>query len=65
VHSGAYGGVVPNAVQESSILVSKLFDINNRVTIPYFYYNVDDINTDTLVKNRRMKIDFEKIKSDF
>ena len=40
VHSGAYGGAVPNAVHEASKLLSKLFDLNNRVTVPYFYYNV-------------------------
>ncbi|MBU0626372.1 hypothetical protein KKG31_06945 [Patescibacteria group bacterium] len=57
--------MVPNPVHESSVLLSKLFDLNNRITIPYFYYNVEEIHTDVIVKNRRMKIDFEKIKTDF
>jgi len=65
VHSWAYGGVVPNAIHEANKLLSKLFDLNNRVTVPYFYYNVEDIQTDVLVKNRRMKVDTEKMMLDF
>lgn len=65
VHSWNYGGVVPNAIHEANKLLSKLFDINNRVTVPYFYYNVEDIHTDILVKNRRMKVDTQKIMMDF
>ena len=45
--------------------MSKLFDTNNRVTVPYFYYNVEDITADILVNHRKMKVDFEKLKVDF
>jgi len=44
--------------------LSKLFDTNNRITVPYFYYNVEDITADILVNHRKMKVDFEKIKMD-
>jgi len=56
--------VVPNAAYELNKLLSKLFDLNNRITIPYFYYEVEDLHTDIIVKNRRMTIDLEKIKTD-
>jgi len=65
VHSWAYGGVVPNAIHEANKVLSKLFDLNNRVTVPYFYYNVEGMSTDVLVKNRRMKVDTEKMMLDF
>lgn len=56
---------MPNAIHEVNKLLSRLFDLNNRVTVPYFYYNVEDIHTDVLVKNRRMKVNTEKIMADF
>gem|GEM_PF-1371429 len=56
---------MPNAVHEANKLLSRLFDLNNRVTVPYFYYNVEDIATDVLVKNRRMKADTQKMMADF
>ncbi len=39
-----YGWVVPNAIHETNKLLSKLFDSWNHVTLPYFYYDVDDIS---------------------
>ncbi len=65
VHSGSYGGVFPNAIHEATILISKLFDMNHRITVPYFYYNVEKIDTDILIRNKKMKINVEKIQTDF
>ncbi len=63
-HSWSYGGVIPNAIHEASTLLSKLFDDKNRITIPYFYYNVEEITADVLVKHRKIKVDLEKVKLD-
>ncbi|HEV2339859.1 MAG TPA: M20/M25/M40 family metallo-hydrolase [Patescibacteria group bacterium] len=45
LHSGLYGGSVPNAAEEVSILVTKLFDKQNKVTIPGFYDDVLSVDT--------------------
>lgn len=37
LHSGLYGGAVPNAAYEMSELLSKMYDSKNQVSIPNFY----------------------------
>ncbi|MEO6077650.1 MAG: M20/M25/M40 family metallo-hydrolase, partial [Candidatus Andersenbacteria bacterium] len=37
LHSGLFGGSVPNAAEELSLLISKLHDKNKRILIPGFY----------------------------
>lgn len=65
LHSWLYGGVVPNAIHEMNKILAKLYDSNNKITIPYFYYDVDDIPFDILVKNKKMKTDPQKFMTDF
>ncbi len=65
LHSWSYGGIVPNAIHEMNKILGKLYDINNKITIPYFYYDVEDIQTEVLVKNKRIKTDEKKIMADF
>ena len=43
LHSGIYGGAVPNAAYELSKFVFKLYDQENRITVHGFYDNVDEI----------------------
>ena len=43
LHSGIYGGAVPNAAYELSKFVSKLYDQENRITVRGFYDNVDEV----------------------
>ncbi|WP_025897114.1 dipeptidase [Sneathiella glossodoripedis] len=40
LHSGRYGGAVPNALHEMARIVASLHDEDNRVTIPGFYDDV-------------------------
>ncbi|RVU38625.1 M20 family dipeptidase [Hwanghaeella grinnelliae] len=40
LHSGRYGGAVPNALHEMARVIAALHDADNRVTVPGFY---DDI----------------------
>lgn len=40
LHSGLYGGAVPNAAQVLSDVLAKMHDQNNRVTLPNFYDSV-------------------------
>ncbi len=43
LHSGIYGGAIPNAAQELSLLLSKIWTANNKVAIPGFYDDVEPI----------------------
>jgi len=64
LHSGVYGWMVPNPIQEINKLLSKLYDYNNHITIPYFYYDVEDIDPDVAVRNKRIKFDANKFMND-
>lgn len=64
LHSGNFGGLVPNAIHELSLLLSRLYDINNHVTIPYFYYDVEPLEISTYLKNKRLKFDSDKLIKD-
>lgn len=44
LHSGLYGGPVPNAIQEASNLLSKFYTTNNRIAISGFYDKVEANN---------------------
>lgn len=44
LHSGLFGGGVPNAAQELTRLVGSLFDQKHRVTIPGFYTDAEPLD---------------------
>ena len=44
LHSGLYGGAVANPINILSQLISKLQDENNKITIPGFYNNVEELS---------------------
>ncbi len=48
LHSGGYGGAVPNPINELATIISQLHDENRMVTLPGFYDKVR-----TLTKTRR------------
>ena len=53
LHSGAYGGAVPNAIHVLSRMLSQLHDENGRITVPGFYDDVkelDDADRELLAK---------------
>jgi len=45
-------------------ILSKIYDMNNKITIPYFYYDVEDVSFDVLVKNKKIKTDTQKLMAD-
>ncbi len=47
-----------NAVEESVKLISRMYDSNNQITIPYFYYEVENISANE--KTINSKIPFDK-----
>jgi len=64
LHSGLYGGIVPNVFHELNKLLAWLFDREHRVTVPYFYYNVEDIPFDKKLTNaeKEKAFDFDLFK---
>ncbi len=54
LHSGLFGGAIPNAAHELTKLVASLYDKNNRVVIPGFYDGLKAI--DTVTKNAHVKL---------
>jgi len=65
LHTWIYGGVIPNAIEEINNLLSKLYDINNQITIPYFYYNVQEISEIQKALNEQIPFDQESLKTNF
>lgn len=57
LHSGIYGGAVPNPVHEMANLIDKFYDENNRVAIPGFYDNVVEPLPAELENNKAMTFD--------
>lgn len=44
MHSGVYGGAVPNPLNVLSRMIAKLHDDDGRITIPGFYDNVEELS---------------------
>lgn len=44
LHSGLYGGAVANPINILSQIIAKLTDDNNRITIPGFYNDVEELS---------------------
>jgi len=53
--------IVPNSIQETCRLISKLYWANNQINIPYFYYDVEDINFKTIINNKKIQFDTQQI----
>jgi len=61
VHSGLYGGSVPNAAHEISSLVAKFYSSDNKVKIPGFYEGVDKVTLGELKNNKALKFSKKKL----
>lgn len=59
LHSGLYWGIVPNAVYELTKIISQIYDMNHRITIPYFYYDVEEIEAHVMLKHRKLTFDYQ------
>jgi len=44
LHSGLYGGVIANPIYVLAEIISKLKDDDNKITIPNFYDNVEEVS---------------------
>ncbi|MEA3357044.1 MAG: M20/M25/M40 family metallo-hydrolase [Patescibacteria group bacterium] len=62
LHSGIYGGAIPNAAHELSKLIAKFYDDNNKVTIPGFYKDVDKVTKEELANNKSISFSLKELK---
>lgn len=46
LHSGIFGGAVPNPIQELSAIISRLIDKEGKITIPGFYDKVQEASAE-------------------
>ncbi|HLL61184.1 MAG TPA: peptidase dimerization domain-containing protein, partial [Candidatus Nitrosocosmicus sp.] len=63
LHSGLYGGVVPNAIHEMNSILNKIVNSkNNEILIPNFYDDVDAITPELLENNKNIPFSEEHFK---
>ena len=54
LHTGIYGGTVPNAAYELSKFISKLYDPQGKIAIPGFYNDVDAVTKEQEAANKKL-----------
>ena len=63
LHSGLYGGAVPNPIHVLSRMISKLIDEDGHITIDGFYDNVLEVSTEERAEMNKLKDDPEGFKN--
>lgn len=64
LHSGVYGGAVANPINVLSKMIASLHDENNHITIPNFYDDVVELNSEERVAMALTPFDLEAYKAD-
>ncbi|MHC1705681.1 MAG: dipeptidase [Tenuifilaceae bacterium] len=62
LHSGLFGGAVANPINILAKLIASLHDENNRITIPGFYDDVQDVDKTERQEMAKAPFDLEKYK---
>ncbi|MFV0305454.1 MAG: dipeptidase [Moheibacter sp.] len=62
MHSGVYGGAVPNPINVLCDMVAKLHDENGHITIPGFYDDVEELSTEDRAEMAKIPFDLEEYK---
>lgn len=62
LHSGLYGGAVPNPIHVLSRMIAQLIDENGRITIDGFYDNVLELSAEERAEMAKLKDDQEEFK---
>ncbi|HNX26209.1 MAG TPA: M20/M25/M40 family metallo-hydrolase [Phycisphaerae bacterium] len=57
VHSGMYGGLVVNPINELAALIASFHDASGRIAIPGFYDDVQDVPQEQLKKWEKLSFD--------
>lgn len=64
LHSGVYGGAVPNPINVLCEMIASLKDENNHISIPGFYADVVEISTEERNEMAKAPFDLEKYKQE-
>jgi len=62
LHSGLYGGAVANPINILCQMIASLHDENNRITIPGFYDNVEELSQEDRAEMARAPFNLDKYK---
>ena len=62
LHSGLYGGAVPNPIHVLSRMIANLIDDNGHITIEGFYDNVETVSEEERAEMNKLKDDQEHFK---
>lgn len=62
LHSGLYGGAVPNPIHVLSRMIAKLIDENGHITIDGFYDNVEEVSAEERTEMNKLKDNPEEFK---
>ncbi len=62
LHSGIYGGAVPNPINVLAKMVASLHDENNHITIPRFYDKVEELSKNERAEMAKAPFDIEAYK---
>ena len=62
LHSGLYGGAVANPINVLAKMIASLHDENNRITIPGFYDNVEELSMDERAEMAKAPFNLEDYK---
>lgn len=60
LHSGIYGGAVPNPINVLCEMISKLHDENGKINIPGFYDDVDELSEQERAEMAKVPFDLEE-----
>lgn len=62
LHSGIYGGVVPNPVVELSKFLNGIFNDDGSIALDFFYTDVDKPSAQELTSNKKVPLTVESVK---
>ena len=63
LHSGVYGGAVPNPILILSKMIASLIDEQGKITIPNFYDKVVDLTNEERIELNKIPFDIEEFKN--
>ncbi|WP_190810965.1 dipeptidase [Flagellimonas sp. S3867] len=63
LHSGIYGGAVPNPINVLNKMIASLHDENNHITIPGFYDKVEEVSTEERAEMAKAPFSIEAYKN--
>lgn len=62
MHSGVYGGAVPNPINVLCDMIAKLHDENGHITIPGFYDDVNELSSEERAEMAKIPFNLEEYK---